>query len=137
MFGALDLDGQLSCMIASRKRSKEFLEFLRWLVHSVYPDSERIYLFMDNCSIHKTKAVQAFLRDHRHCVTVIWNAPYAPNLNEIELVWGQLKRAFLNNHYFSTVENLEEAALRAVREHNKSARKRNERPVFHSLRGAA
>lgn len=125
-------------MIAERKRSAEFLQFLCWLNEEVYSDYERIYLFIDNCSIHKTKAVQTYLAQHKDRLTVIWNAPYAPNLNDIERVWGQLKRASINNYYFETIENLEHAVLRAVREINrKVSRKRKNLPMFHSLRRAA
>jgi transposase len=125
-------------MITERKRSAEFLEFLEWITNEVYADKEHIFLFMDNCSIHKTKAVQAFYASHTERVTVIWNATYAPNLNDIERVWGHVKRSSVNNYYFETVENLEKAVLRAVGEYNRRARNRNlNRPMFHSLRKAA
>lgn len=138
MLGALDLSGTLSCMITERKRSVDFLAFLTWITEEVYPDKEHIFLFMDNCSIHKTKAIHAFFQGHKETVTVIWNAAYAPNLNDIERVWGQMKRASINNYYFETVAQLEQAVLRAVREHNRKAQSRNlNRPMFHSLKRAA
>lgn len=137
VFGALDLEGELSCMIAEHKRSAEFLEFLRWLNETVYADAERVYLFLDNCSIHKTKAVRSYLDEHKERLTVIWNATYAPNLNDIERVWGQLKRSSVNNYFFETVENLEAAILAAIRELNRRARKRHRKTMFHSLSKAA
>ena len=137
VFGALDLTGELSCMTAERKRSGEFLEFLRWLNETIYADAERLYLFLDNCSIHKTRAVCDYLDDHRDRLTVIWNATYAPNLNDIERVWGQLKRASLNNYFFETVENLEDAILAAVGELNRRARKEHRKTMSHSLSKAA
>ena len=137
VFGALDLEGELSCMIAEHKRSAEFLEFLRWLNETVYSDAERVYLFLDNCSIHKTKAVRSYLEEHKERLTVIWNATYAPNLNDIERVWGQLKRSSVNNYFFETVENLEAAILAAIRERNRRARKKHRKTMFHSLCKAA
>lgn len=138
VFGALDINGSLSCMITDRKRSPEFLGFLRWLNEEVYVSEDHVYLFMDNCSIHKTKAVREYLHSQRHRLTVIWNATYAPNLNDIERIWGFLKRASTNNYYFETVENLELAVMRAVEEHNRKVlRKRAGRPMFHYLRRVA
>lgn len=125
-------------MVAERKRSAEFLTFLEWLRDDVYADQAHVFLFLDNCSIHKTKAVLAWLQTHKDHFSVIWNAPYTPNLNDIERIWGQLKRASINNYYFKTVENLEKAVLRAVAEHNRKIRCQKEQlSMFHSLRRAA
>ena len=135
VFGALDLSGELSCMIAEHKRSVEFLEFLRWLDETVYSDVESLFLFMDNCSIHKTKAVLSYFQDRSEKLKVIWNAAYAPNLNDIEGVWGQLKRSSVNNYYFETAQNLENAVLQAIRQRNRSVRKRN--TILRSLCKAA
>ena len=115
VFGALDaMSGQVTAMITTKKRSAEFLEFLTWLVNDVYSGYRHVYVFLDNCSIHHTKAVKAFLAANRGRLTVIWNAPYAPNLNVIERFWGHLKHAAIHNYYFETVENLEKAIMKAV-----------------------
>ena len=79
VFGALDaMTGEVTVMITAKKRSVEFLDFLKWLLEDVYSDRAHVYLFLDNCSIHHTKAVQKYLWDHRDRLTVIWNATYAP-----------------------------------------------------------
>ena len=108
------MTGEVTAMITSRKRSAEFLQFLHWLMNDVYQNYRHVYLFLDNCSIHHTKAVQHFLTDHRERLTVIWNATYAPNLNLIERFWGHLKSAAIHNYYFETVDNLENAIINAV-----------------------
>jgi putative transposase len=121
VFGALDAStGEVSAMITSRKRSAEFLDFLLWLLDDIYADREHVYLFLDNCSIHHTQAVQAFLEDNRDRLTMIWNATYAPNLNLIERFWGHLKCSAIHNYYFETVENLEDAILKAVNALNRN-----------------
>lgn len=61
-----------------------------------------------------------FLDDHRESVTVIWNATYAPNLNLIERLWGNLKRTAIHNYYFQTVEILEDAIIQAVHTINRN-----------------
>lgn len=115
VFGALDaMTGEVTALITNRKRSVEFLHFLQWLTEDIYADRDHIYLFLDNCSIHHTKAVEQYLASHRHHLTVIWNATYAPNLNLIERFWGHLKRTAIHNYYFETIENLENAIIRAV-----------------------
>ena len=115
VFGALDaISGQVSALITEKKRSGEFLEYLHWLLIELYSDYQHVYLFLDNCSIHRTQPVCQFFDKHRDRVTVIWNAPYAPHLNLIERFWGHLKRTAIHNYYFQTVERLEKAILNAV-----------------------
>ncbi len=122
VFGALDaMTGEVTALITARKRSVEFLDFLRWLVEDIYADRDHIYLFLDNCSIHHTQAVRAYLEAHRDRLTVIWNATYAPNLNLIERFWGHLKRSAIHNYYFETVGNLEKAIMDAVNRLNRQS----------------
>jgi putative transposase len=115
VFGALDaMTGEVTALVTAKKRSGEFLDFLRWLMDDIYADREHVYLFLDNCSIHHTKAVQAYVWEHRERLTIIWNATYAPNLNLIERFWGHLKRSAIHNYFFQTVDNLEQAIMDAV-----------------------
>jgi transposase len=120
VFGALDaMSGEVTALVTARKRSGEFLDFLRWLLEDIYADREHVYLFLDNCSIHHTKAVRQYVEAHRDRLTVIWNATYTPNLNLIERFWGHLKRSAIHNYYFQTVENLEKAIVQAVNRLNR------------------
>ena len=116
------MTGEVTTLITDRKRSAEFLDFLHWFLDDLYADREHVYLFLDNCSIHHTKAVQAFIEAHQDRLTVIWNAPYAPNLNLIERFWGHLKSSAIHNYYFETVENRAAAIIKAVNtlNHNKN-----------------
>jgi len=121
VFGALDaMTGEVTAMVTAKKRSGEFLAFLDWVVNDIYAGKKHVYLFLDNCSIHHTKAVAKFFDDHRERVTVIWNAAYAPNLNLIERFWGHLKRTAIHNYYFQTVESLEDAIIQAVNTINRN-----------------
>ena len=121
VFGALDaMTGEVTAMMTAKKRSGEFLDFLKWLLEDVYADRDHIYLFLDNSSIHHTQAVRQYMDDHRDRPTVICNATYAPNLNLIERFWGHLKRSAIHNYYFETVENLEQAIMQAVRAINRN-----------------
>lgn len=114
------MTGEVTTLITQRKRSAEFLEYLRWLLDDIYAEYDHLYLFLDNCSIHHTRAVEAFIAENRRRLTVIWNATYAPNLNLIERFWGHLKRSAIHNYYFGTVENLENAIMKAVNTLNRN-----------------
>ena len=123
VFVALDaITGEVTAMVTAKKRSGEFIVFLDWLVNDIGAGNKRVYLFLDNCSIHHTKAVAKFIDDHRERVTIIWNAIYAPNLNLIEHFWGHIQRTAIHNYYFQTVENLEDAIIQAVNTINRNTK---------------
>ena len=54
--------------------------------------SEKLVLFWDNCSIHKTKLVSEAMAQLG--IEAILNVPYCPQFNGIELVWARAKREF-------------------------------------------
>ena len=58
--------------------------------------------------------MREFLAARRDRMTVIWNAPYAPNLNLIERFWGHLKQNAFHNYFFGSVTQLESAIMQAV-----------------------
>jgi transposase len=120
VFGALDaVTSEVTALLTPKKCGADFLDFLDFLLGRHYAEQERVYLFLDNCSIHHTKTVREFLDAQRPRVRVIWNAAYTPNLNLIERFWGHLKRSAIHNYYFQTVENLEEAIMRAIHNVNR------------------
>ena len=137
VFGSLNaLTGRLLIQTGSRKNSAAFRTHLRQILQA-YPGKE-VFLFLDNCSIHKAKCVQRFLADHPR-LTVIWNAPYTPELNLIERYWKHLKEKAIHNYYFGSQDELQQAVREAVRDLNRS---RDLRMAVHlkfldSLRGAA
>jgi hypothetical protein len=45
--------------------------------------------------IHISEATQAALAERAHWLTVEWLPKYAPELNDIEIVWGDLKAPHL------------------------------------------
>jgi transposase len=122
VFGALDaMTAEATVMVTESKRSRDFLEFLPWLLDEVYAEREKVFLFLDNCSIHHTKAVEAYFAAQSDRVEVIWNACYTPNLNLIERFWGHLKRSSIHNYFFKTTENLERAIMTSVHAMNRNA----------------
>lgn len=47
-------------------------------------------LLIDNCIIHKTKAVREYAKNHN--IELIFIVPYSPWYNGIEEVWAMAKR---------------------------------------------
>jgi transposase len=119
VFGALDgLTGRVTFLLTDRKRSAEFIAFLKHLLKR-YSD-RHVYLFLDNCSIHHSKVVRRYLSDHSDKLTLIWNAPYTPELNRIERYWGHLKAKAIHNYYFGTLDDLKTAIRDAINSLNRS-----------------
>jgi len=68
-------------------KTEEYLQFLEKLKEK-YPE-ERILLFIDNLSVHKT--VDARAAYERLSITPVFNVPYSPQFNGIESYWSILK----------------------------------------------
>ena len=47
---------------------------------------------MDNCSIHRSRAVTHFL--HQNKIQTVFNVPYSPQYNGIEIYWAHAKKTF-------------------------------------------
>lgn len=90
IFGAVDVrTHEVTTCVRVRKCAADFLVFLEALADR-YPTG-RVWVVLDNFSIHKTKAVQAWL-DAQPRFTLVFLPTYSPNLNHIEPFWRWLKR---------------------------------------------
>lgn len=117
VYGGVDCaTGRIVCTIADSKSDLNFPAFLVALVAAC--TGRRIRLVCDNGRFHKTKAVQAWLHEHRHQITVFWLPPCCPSLNLIERVWGHLKRTILANVLFHTMDDLVMAFRRGISRFN-------------------
>jgi transposase len=59
--------------------------------------------------IHTSKVSRAALADRAHWLTVEWLPKYAPELNDIEGVWRDLKRHHLAHQTFTGPDDLDRA----------------------------
>jgi transposase len=50
-----------------------------------------VVIVLDNGPVHASKATTAALLARSHWLTVEWLPKYAPELNDIEVVWHDLK----------------------------------------------
>jgi transposase len=104
LFGALHVRTQrFYWKRAARGTSTRFLEFLHQL-HQRFPETLLI-LILDNATIHKSRAVKRFLRQH-DWVTLEHLAPYSPEYNPIERFWRWLKAQVYGATAFDTIDEV-------------------------------
>jgi transposase len=124
MIGSWDFGARTLIVHSSRtKRSTDFIAHLEQLdqLHGPKPGALSItptVIVLDNGPIHTSKASLAQLQARSHWLTVEWLPKYAPELNDIEIVWGQMKKAQLAHQTFPSAEDLDRAIHVAVKAMN-------------------
>jgi transposase len=120
MTGAFDFAARkLIVSTSATKRSSDFISFLGRLdaIHGPVVQNKPFVLVLDNGPIHTSKASQAALAA-RPWLTVVWLPKYAPELNDIERAWRDLKRHFLAHQTFTDTDHLDRAVHNAVNDMN-------------------
>ena len=124
MLGSIDhVTRQLIVHTSPTKRSSDFIAHLEQLDHLYGPQPGRpakpIVLVEDNGPIHTSKRSLAALAARAHWLTVDWLPKYAPQLNDIEVVWHDLKAYHLAHQTFTDAAALEQAIHDAVTKLNR------------------
>ena len=124
MFGLLDWTGRALIVRTSRtKRSLDFIALLAEIDRRYGPvpglPIKPVRLVLDNGPIHTSKLTHAALEQRAHWLTVEWLPKYAPELNDIEELWRDLKRHHLAHQTFTGAEDLERAIHEAVMKLNR------------------
>ena len=119
MLGVLDWARRELIVRTSRtKRSSDFIALLEELDRRYGPQLgvvlKPVVLVLDNGPIHTSKASRAALAARAHWLTVEWLPKYAPELNDIEVLWRDLKRHHLAHQTFSGPEDLDCAIQETV-----------------------
>lgn len=119
MMGTLDWAQRKLIVTTSRtKRSTDFIAHLQVLdrLHGPKPGTpvKPVVLVLDNGPIHVSKATLAALAERAHWLAPEWLPKYAPELNDIEIVWRDLKAHHLAHQTFTDPDVLDEAIHRAV-----------------------
>jgi transposase len=105
--GALDMrTGQVHHCLWFRKVTGLFLDLLN-VIDRAYPARtfHRIYVVADNYKIHKTAAVQHWLRQHPRFV-LLFQPTYCPRANPIERCFGDLHDKVTRNHRRKRIRDL-------------------------------
>ena len=115
LLGVLDhATGRLVVVTSATKRSADFAGLLARLDREYGPGSGRpAVLVLDNGPIHTSRATRKALGE-RPWLTVEWLPKYAPELNDIERSWRDLKRHHLANRTFRDADHLDQAIHGAV-----------------------
>ena len=128
MLGAFDpVRRRLLVHTSPTKRSTDFVALLDQ-IGTAYGTAERVrplVAVLDNGPIHTSKLTTRALAE-RPWLTVAWLPKYAPELNDIERCWRDLKQHYLANCTFADTDALERAIPDAV------ARLNHERQPFSS-----
>jgi len=119
MLGVLDWAGRDLIVHTSRtKRSSDFIALLEEVDRRYGPKLgvaiQPTVLILDNGPLHTSKASRAALAQRAHWLTVEWLPKYAPELNDIERVWRDLKRHHLAHQAFTGPDDLDCAIQEAV-----------------------
>jgi len=123
MLGVLDWTRRELVVHTSRtQRSSDFIALLEEVDRRYGPKLgvalKPIVLVLDNGPIHTSKASRAALAERAHWLSVEWLPKYAPELNDIEAVWRDLKRHHLAHQTFTGAEDLDRAIHDAARKLN-------------------
>jgi transposase len=97
--------GRIVCVDGDRKAVWLFLNPLRALL-VVYRSVRRIHLILDNYAIHKSQAVEAFLRTIGPKIQLHFLPPYCPEENRIERLWRDVHDNITRNHRCRTLQDL-------------------------------
>jgi transposase InsO family protein len=99
------------------KRSADFIALLTRLEGAYGPasgcESRPVVLVLDNGPTHTSRATREALAA-RPWLSVEWLPKYAPELNDIERSWRDLKRHYLAHRIFPDADHLDVAIHRAV-----------------------
>ena len=116
---------ELIVVTSGTKRSGDFVALLGRLDRAYGPAPGRedrpVVLVLDNGPIHTSKARRQALAA-RPWLTVEWLPKYAPELNDIERSWRDLKRHYLAHRTFRDADELDPAIHQAVDALNRERR---------------
>jgi hypothetical protein len=127
MLGVLDwAQRDLHVQTSRTKRSADFIALLAEIDRHWGPrpgeGMRPVVLVLDNGPIHTSKATRAALAEQAHWLSVAWLPKYAPELNDIEALWRDLKRHHLAHQTFTGPKDLDRAIHNAVAKLNTERR---------------
>lgn len=123
MLGSRDFKTRELVIHTSRtKRSSDFVAHLEQLDLLYGPQPGRhaapVVLVLDNGPIHTSKLSRAAMAARAHGLRVEWLPRYAPELNDIETVWRDLKAHYLAHRTFDDIQDLNHQIHAAVQNLN-------------------
>ena len=103
MMSAINNQGKLRFMIYEGKMNQQrLIIFMKRLIKSI---NKKIFLILDNLSVHHGKIVKAWLEENKSKIEVFYLPSYSPERNPDEYFNGSLKRELENLGNAATKEN--------------------------------
>jgi len=94
--------GKAYTLTNEKFNSDVFINFLKLLLSSI---KGIIKLVIDNSPVHHSLKVKEFLLKHRR-INIICLPKYSPEMNPQENFWNYIRKKFLNNKLFETIEEM-------------------------------
>jgi len=89
MISSITNRGTLRFMVFDKRFTTDlFISFLRRLIASV---DQKVYLIVDNHSVHRAKKVKKWLEKHKEQIAIFYLPSYSPELNPDELLNNDVK----------------------------------------------
>lgn len=111
------LTGKIYVKVFNRHRSKEFIEYLKYL-DSVFPPEIKLVITLDNHSAHTSKETRDYLLTVPNRFFFVFTPKHASWLNIIECFFSKMTRSFLRGIRVSSKAELKERILKYVDEIN-------------------
>ncbi|MCM3274133.1 IS630 family transposase [Paenibacillus elgii] len=120
LFAAYDLKSdKLYGHNRRQKTSRDFLLFLQ-VLRRRYHRSERLYIVLDNFSIHKTVKVREFAAENN--MELVFTPTYSSWLNRIEFHFAPLRSFVLYGSNYRNHDELTDSIQKYLRWRNKNAK---------------
>ena len=103
--------GKTYTLTSEKFNSDVFINFLKLLLSSI---KGIINLVIDNSPVHHSLKVKGFLLKHRR-VNIICLPKYSPEMNPQENFWNYIRKKFLNNKLFETIEEMAEEVKKFIK----------------------
>ena len=115
MISAISPKGEMRFMVFEGKMdAPQFIEFLERLIDRA---KRPVYLIVDGHPVHRSRAVQAWLKDanaEKDQIRLFFLPPYSPELNPDELVWNHVKNHGVGRAAYSSDKQLRRLVYRRL-----------------------
>ena len=91
-------------MIKNAANADSFIEFIKKLIKEL-DDKKQHYLLLDNASIHRSIKFKELIKKYPN-VNIIYNVPYSPQYNPIEMVFSFIKNIIRHKNDNTNITNL-------------------------------
>lgn len=120
VFGAYDhTNNQIWTHGYKQKTGKQFLDFIKRVDQKYGDNTRRIFLVLDNVSIHKSNKVKQTIAGHHPRIQLVFLPTRSPELNLIEARWLWMHRQAISNSTFLNEQDIGKAVSEWTCDYNK------------------